>query len=315
MEDVVDLNVHARESLWWPRFTKDEASPLKGLKGQRIILVGGTGWIGRAVQHLLQRIDCHVLIFGSPRGKLSRAWDLATAEAFGADGLVFLAGVTPDLGEQIGLRDYEGLLEDVSRTLEQCLEIRGLRWLSYASSGIVEMAELEDPHGCRNAYQSAKYREEALVECAQSPTLVSQIVRIYSLSGPFVTRPEHYAIFDLISQAKSGVIRVKAQSGVWRNYTAVTDLATVILSAALSVRNELLCTGGQPIEMRDLASLIARTVNPSAIVQFPPESGPPNFYCATGSEWERRCSAMSLISQTLDSQIRASALWLERYSG
>jgi nucleoside-diphosphate-sugar epimerase len=314
MEIVVTSEAPPPESLWLPNFLPSSEERFAGIVGQRVMVVGATGWMGKAVQYLLRQIDCEVLLLGSPRSREVRPWDIAIARAFKADGLVFLAGVTPDIGQTIGRDAYVTRLSEVSTVLEQSLDIPSLRWISYASSGIVEAPPREGGSEARDAYRAAKAREEALVGGAAGARLIAQIYRIYSLSGPFVTRPRNYALFDLIRQAKSGVIHVSARSAVWRNYTSVIDLAAVMLSSSTRHRSEILPTGGTPIELRDLASVIAHAVNPSATIRSLPEVGTPDLYYAVGKDWDQRCSELHLASQTLESQIRASALWLRHRS-
>ena len=92
------------------------------------------------------------------------------------------------------------------------------------------------------------------------------------------------------------------------------DLAAVMLCSSLRRQSDVLSTGGRPIEMRDLASMIAHAVNPSATVHSLPEVGTPDLYYAVGKDWDERCSELRLASQTLESQIRASASWLRHCS-
>lgn len=310
MEIVVSSEASPPESLWLPNFLPSSDGPFAGIVGQRVMIVGANGWIGKAVQHLLRQIDCEVLLLGSPRSREVRPWDVATARAFKPDGLVFLAGVTPDIGERIGRDAYVERLSEVSRVLEESLDVQTLRWTSYASSGVVEVAPGEAESEARSAYRAAKAWEEELVGRFSSARLVAQVFRIYSVSGPFATRPRNYALFDLIEQARSGVIHVSARSAVWRSYTSVIDLAAVMLCSSLRRQSDVLSTGGRPIEMRDLASMIAHAVNPSATVHSLPEVGTPDLYYAVGKDWDERCSELHLASQTLEGQIRASALWL-----
>jgi nucleoside-diphosphate-sugar epimerase len=274
----------------------------------RCLVVGGSGWVGTAVTNSLTARSVPHLATGSSQPLSSRR-TYSDVQDFRADTLIFLGGVTPDRERILGLGQYESALASVSAELETALSLAHLERVCYLSSGIVQQHENDLRDAARRAYHQAKIREECLVH-GLGARLESQIIRLYSLSGPHLRRPSNYAFHDLVSQGLKGSIDVRATRPTFRSYVSVTDLAEVIVESLAQRQTGLRVTGGEPIEMGDLAKRIAQLVSPGAEVRIPPRVDGSESYCGDEASWREWCDAVGVESRTLDQQILETAEWL-----
>lgn len=125
-------------------------SPLPSRAGQRVLVTGGTGWLGRRLARVLSAAGAEVWLSGSrpepsgllaelgPRARylqldLARSWDPAIVSGLRFDGLVHAAGVTADgrPGKADGSRAL-WLKVDALAALISALP--GLRWVSAVGS-------------------------------------------------------------------------------------------------------------------------------------------------------------------------------------
>ena len=132
------------------------------------------------------------------------------------------------------------------------------------------------------------------------------MVRAYSVSGPFVRRPQAYVLSDFVSQALRGSIHIEAHQPVFRRYTSVTDVLKVALMMANLGWSGVLESGGELIELQDLAEVVRREVNPdSVITRAPLISTTPSIYASDNFSWQAACARTSFEPQTLSEQVRA----------
>jgi hypothetical protein len=67
-------------------------------------------------------------------------------------------------------------------------------------------------------------------------------------------------------------------------------------------------SGGQLVEMAELAALIAAVVNPDAVTtRDHVDPRDPDRYHSDGQDWERRCRSWDLASAPIDRQIEITA--------
>ena len=72
-------------------------------------------------------------------------------------------------------------------------------------------------------------------------------------------------------------------------------------------------TGGQLIEIRDLALLIQEIVNPNATLELPADSdGIPSKYFSDGESWSRWCNTLDFEPASLDQQIMQVSNWMKQ---
>jgi nucleoside-diphosphate-sugar epimerase len=233
---------------------------------------------------------------------------------FNPDTVVFLAGVTPDRGPDLGLDRYRQVLERVQQELHAVTTLEGINHLTYLSSGIAGMAIGSGGNKFREVYRLAKLTEENLVT-SLSDSLVVHIVRIFSLTGPHARDPRRYAFFDLIEQCKAGRIELYSQNLVYRSYVSVTDLAAAILRSSVLGIGGVSFTGGEPLELADLANRIVETVNPQAEVIVRQYRQGIDDYVGPDLSWRQWCVDVGLAPQDLSEQISSSERWLESKRG
>lgn len=279
------------------------------LRDSRILLVGGSGWIGRAVLQVLDGYHCTVLSMDSASALAEIRARSGKVQAFQPTVAIFVAGVTPDRGTELGIEAYSGMLDRVTATLESMIQLPGLSQICYASSGVASPDRESEPSPILQRYRSAKLREEELVQSC-SAEQAPLIARVYSLSGPYVRRPENYALFDFIRQSLTGTISVWADSLVYRSYSCVMDLAQALVASVADRRGGTYSTGGRPVELADLAHEVAAALRRPVRIEIPEHRSRRDFYCGSNPQWLRWCAASGIVPQTLGSQIRVSHEWL-----
>ena len=277
----------------------------------RTLLVGGHGWVGRALQEAAEARGCATMATGS-HDSIATDRDLASAvEDFSPTSLIFLAGVTPDRGPQLGKGGYQRSLDRIYTELDAVLSMYEFDHITYLSSGIAGRPPSQVHSPFREMYRQAKVAEEALVDShALSRTVLT--MRIFSLSGPFARDPLRYALFDFIRQARTGLITVSANGLVWRSYVSVLDVARVILGSAEMGISGVRSTGGKSIELAELARRVAQVVNPAASVVSAERRSGVDSYVGDDLEWRKWCTEVGVTGAGLSEQISESARWLDQ---
>ena len=169
------------------------------------------------------------------------------------------------------------------------------------SSG-ASVAEPEHPYG------ELKAAEEAAALEFLSPSRAVVVLRAYSVSGAYVRRPRGYAFSDLILQARSGSVRVEADRPVYRRYVSIQDALGVSLSCGAAGGSGVVETGGELVEVVELADRIIRVVNPAAeITRAEQISNEPSSYCSDNRSWKEWVARSGAHPLDLDGQIAAVA--------
>jgi UDP-glucuronate decarboxylase len=298
---------------------------------QRVVVLGATGWLGMVVLDLLEAV------LGARFNQQVSAWasrervvqlrsgtevgvrDLRNAGPGDVDGALVLhfAFLTRDRAAAMGAGAFlQANLAITHRVLS--LLAGGPSGLVYASSGAVY-----DPAGgfvtdvLDNPYGTAKRLDELALRAACSDALASCVIpRIFSVSGPYMTKPELYALGDLILQASRGdTLRIRATLPVYRSYIAAGDLLSVCIAAALEGERDLVFdSGGEVIEVGDLAMLVRDNAGrPEMSVErsWDP-SGEPDRYIADSSAVDQLAHRFGVSLQSLPDQVVETAADLRR---
>ncbi|MDQ3107655.1 MAG: hypothetical protein M3Q68_07620, partial [Actinomycetota bacterium] len=154
--------------------------------------------------------------------------------------------------------------------------------------------------------------ELALRQAASAVGASCCVARIFAVSGPYMTKPELYALGDLIRQARGrSAIVLRAAGPVVRSYAAAEDvIACGLLSLLAPPRGNFVCfdTSGEVVELEALAHRICRVLGlPAAEVQRPPGGGRENRYVGRAGEMEALAARLGLRLQTLDEQLLLTA--------
>jgi len=241
------------------------------------------------------------MLANSARGKY-RVWDDREVEAFNPTVVFNFACVTSGYEhawETEKLRKQNSLL---LQRFEWIAQLPRVRTIVSTSSG----AAVESQHpDALSIYGQHKLQEERIANAAANETRTVVIARAWSLSGPLVSRPRAYAFSDFVLQARQGSIEIASQHPTFRRYCSAGDFLTVCALKALTGESGVVESGGDLIELGELAQRIRAVVNPSAEIRriWDPKSKE-NVYASTGEKWDSACNEVSLIPMNLEEQIK-----------
>lgn len=269
----------------------------------RVLVLGAGGWFGRTLTSLIQNGPPVLGIASHARGDLT-VWDLPTIRDFAPTWVLNFAFLTPDRLGEVGVVDFARINDLLIDQFLIALELPSVRRGITISSGAAVT-------GTADIYGRLKQAEEAeaLARTSQDRTVV--VGRAYSLSGPFVTRPRSYAFSDMIWQALAGEISVLATQPTYRRYVSVADFLRVCMGMAGVDRSGVIESGGDLIEMGDLARRIVERVNPSASVRRRENtSDVDSVYASDNASWTDAVTVLGIEVESVDDQIDAVARWL-----
>ena len=296
----------------------------------RIFLVtGATGWVGRSTLHELQKLipaacfNDQVYAFGSKLGAISSTaygnnsavsipiYPLTDIRAIARGRRIYVihsAFLTKDRLSAYGYSSFVETNRWITSTICQALSSAEQSRVVEISSGAAALSA-ERGELCLEAaidpYGFLKHVEEQVL----SEVTVTQVLRIYALTGRFIRDPLTFALGDfLVSALKTSPIRVKARGPVIRGYVSASDVARTALCWLMSHEDNCgpVSAITHTVTLKTLAAMI------TLMFQLPPcvseaLTEPPNSYSDTPSAFLRMMNFYGLKPMTLAEQILDTA--------
>lgn len=185
------------------------------------------------------------------------------------------------------------------------------RGVLYLSSGAVYQ-----PGGIdENPYAALKRMDElAFRQASRDAGARCAVARVFNVAGPYMTKPELYALGDFIARARAHEpIVIRAVGRVERSYVLAADVVTVALSWLLDGRgpDEVVfdTAGDEVVEVEDLARRVASVLGvPDLPVERTLEPGAPaDVYVGDGTRFAQLAAAYGSSLASLNDQIAATA--------
>ena len=289
----------------------------QALGNDRVLVTGASGWLGRTALDLLAPLGLPTLAVAS-RARIirvgdceieCRAWEDREVAAFAPTVVLDCAFLTRDRVGDMPLGDYVAANRTLTERLVYATQLAGVRLaLTISSGAAVYPHDALDRRVEHNPYGYLKREaEHRLAQAAAESGAVPVVARAWSISGAHVQKPQGYALGSMILAAASGAIRITARHPVFRRYVLAEELLALGIAEG-SVGPATIDSGGELVEMAELAARIAAVVRPDAVISRD-EADPrePDNYHSDGQDWEMRCQRWDLASASLGRQIEITA--------
>jgi len=253
----------------------------------RIVITGAGGWIGMATLELLYaalgpafpaRVHCFgsghrilQLIDGTAieQRPLAEVATLAPTPTI----VLHLAFLTKDRAEAMDEAEYRAANRALGQTLLDALGPIGAQAIFVASSGAAKHAEDPLATPAMRLYGSLKREQEELFAAwAEQQCKRAVIARVFNLSGPHINKQHDYALATFINDALAGrPIGIRSAHRVIRSYVAVRELMSLAFALLLDGNRGVtrFDSGGEPMEMQDIAAAVASQVGQISINRPP----------------------------------------------
>ena len=288
---------------------------LKNLRSDdRVLVTGAGGWFGRTAIAMTRKSGLALLATGSKdqqieidgQGQSVQAQSLEIIAAFEPTVVIDTAFVTRERLPALG---YKAYVETNQRIIDQSLDIAALpsvrKYIGFSSGATMHLAGHTSFSLEENPYAAQKrIYESRISEIAGALGCDISVARVWSVTGSYCTKPDSFAFTDLIAQAKLGLVEVKAKRPVYRRYCAIEDvLALAMLSNELR-SHSIFSTGGELIELGDLAKQVVELVNPNAEVRRQIDSAlASDDYYSDSKDWGELLQAANLTKDSISDQV------------
>ena len=270
------------------------------LPDDRVLVLGASGWFGTTFMDLTPRSTPLLPVASSKRG-IFEAWDDATVLRFAPTVVVNFAALTLDQLPKLGLRQFTDTNQILADRMLEVAQRASVRLVLTVSSG----AAITQPSG---PYARIKAYEEARALSLANYHRQVIVLRAYSVSGPHVKRPHSYALPSFVLQAMRGRVMVEARHPTHRRYTSVRDLLMVGLKRGQAGWSGVIESGGELVEMGELARRVVAVVNRDAVIERPTYyPDPVSTYASDNSSWIEACNQTGLVPENLETQIERTA--------
>lgn len=227
------------------------------------------------------------------------------------DVLLHYAFLTRERVEEAGYDSYVSTNRAITETVLDAIEAQRPTAVVHASSGAaVDHGPLaKDPYGALKASDERVFAQTAS-RCLN--------LRVFNVAGPWITKPDGFAISDLLRQAAAGgPVRVAATHPVIRSYVDVEDLAFLALTWAFSDEPSATVetAGERDIELGELAAMAINLLDlaDSAIDRHYRSFAKPDRYVGRGQEFRDLAAVLGVRLRPLPEQLArtAAALGIE----
>ncbi|MCV7196608.1 NAD-dependent epimerase/dehydratase family protein [Mycobacterium angelicum] len=289
----------------------------QSLGDDRVLVTGASGWLGRTALDLIAPLGLPTLALASrprtvcidDRQVELRVWDDREVAEFAPTVVLDCAFLTRDRVSDLPLDEYVATNRTQTDRLVYATKLPGVRLsLTVSSGAAVHPQDAFDAPIEDNPYGYLKREAEyCLQEAAANSGAVPVVLRAWSISGAHVQKPRGYALGSMIQDAAAGAIRIMARRPVFRRYVLADELVALGLAEG-AVGPATIDSGGELVEMDELAARVAAVVRPDAVItrgEVDPRDA--DRYHSDGQDWETRCQRWGLASLPLDQQIEITA--------
>lgn len=297
--------------------THARALAARALDDDRILITGASGWIGRTALDLLAPLELPTLALASRARSVQvgdrqfdcSVWDDREVARFAPTIVLDCAFLTKGFTDRMPLDTYVAVNRGLTDRLVWAARLPSTRLALTISSGAAV-----HPHDALagpikdNPYGHLKSEaERRLMGAAAESAAVAIVARAWSISGAHVQEPQAYALGSMIRDADAGAIRILSQRPVFRRYVLAEELLALGIAEG-GVGSATIDSGGELVELAELATRIAAVVRPDAVISRE-EVGPndPDRYHSNGEDWKSRCKKWGLLSAPLEHQIEITA--------
>lgn len=262
----------------------------------KALISGATGWLGRetirkVVSGSFKEIDSSNLILQSSK---NRVVDFGNGFKFPVQefnghlagqeimGFVHLAFLTREKVTEYGFENYA--IRNLQLISSACQVIRRMKpkWVVLVSSGAIfdrESGNMEDDL-VRNPYGYLKRIEElALTDAAKDVNANIVIGRLWGAAGIEMPINRAYAVSDFIEQAfYDKKIHINSGGNVFRKYCDAGEFMEVLIKLALKGESTTLDSGGDVVELEEVAKVIASKLGDVSISRSDKSSEVDDYY-------------------------------------
>lgn len=288
----------------------------------RVLITGANGWFGKTALAMTLRSELPFLATGSKDSTLQidnvnisvMEQGIPLIESFQPTVVIDCAFLTRERLSEVGHDKYisinQQLIED-SISIAKLSSVR--KYLGFSSGATVHLAGLKDFSLEENPYGALKRVFESRISrlSGELETDIS-VARVWSVTGTYSTKPGTFAISDLIRQARSGRIIIRAPHPVFRRYCAIEDVLAIGLQNHETFSPTIFDSGGELVELQELAEVIRAVVNPDAkIFREFEKSLMPDSYHSEGTQWDSLIKQSGLSVDSLQCQVKRMGLFLD----
>jgi len=292
----------------------------------KTLIVGASSWVTRSMESvLLEKLNIqkdNIHLFGSKyrkkffcNGREYEVSEWSESNWFHAELFLPFAFATVDKYEELGKRKYLELNQQLIQRSMKYIEIYRPTNCLLISSGITSQnSNIVARSEAYMAYAKMKsIEEESLQNISRKVGTQLLICRLYSASGRHITEPAKYAFGDLIIQALSnGRIALRDNFEVYRRYVDMAQMLTICAKALIYRQETFLESGGELIELHDLARHIARLLDVE-YVENKALSNKKDFYFGNSNRFEELASLNDVSLMSIESQIKETIVGVKEF--
>jgi UDP-glucuronate decarboxylase len=299
--------------------------------GLDVVVTGGTGWLGRATLEMLDSslgplTSRRLHVFAS-RGRTLRLRSGTTVTVHplevlpdlevGPYLLTHYAFATREQVASLGVAEYIARNNRVTDLVTKFVgAVRPQGVLMMSSGAVYFGGDLEtNPYGLLKARDETRFLH--LADDEHGPAVRVVVPRLFNLAGPFITKPELFALGSIIEDiGRGGPIRLHADHRVVRSYIHVRDLVELAFAMMLGagpLPADAFDTAGEcEVEVGELAELAATVLGrPDIEVVRPPVGAArTDRYVGNPTVIRSLCNSYGVQALSLPRQIEDTALYM-----
>lgn len=279
----------------------------------RLLITGGTGWFGRNLISMARTLGVNYLVVGSGdkeieidgKKTLVREQNFQRIREFDPTIIVDTAFLTREKLESVGIDKFISINKQLMKDSLEMASLPSVRkYVGFSSGATVNLAGQTSFSLHNNPYAALKREYEAdMTDLSKTNKGKISIARVWSVTGEHMTKPQLFAFSNLISQALTGRMIIKSKNLVFRRYCTINEVISVAMAESGS-QGPIFDTGGELIEIGDLAEVVRQEINPGAeIVRELDDGIEPDNYYSDGKVWDQLLRELHIKPASIRDQV------------